>query len=116
MKSLDLGNLGGTLYYKELPILNFKFKKNKLVSMELLVEKDCVRLPVEFRLYGVSGNNLVKFFEARITPSTRQGLDEFLAQTPVKYYYPERIIRYNSGRCIHDYYWVECDDDNSCWE
>lgn len=114
MKQLRLGNLGGVLYKNNTPVLKFKFKSNRLISKELLTE-DKALLPFEIEHYGLTENSLIEFFEARITPETRIGFNELLTSTPIKYYHPERIIRYQSGRCIHDRYWLECDDDKSCW-
>lgn len=109
-----IGNLGGTLYKENIPILRFKFRSGMLVESESLTDDRRV-LPMELYEGGVDTFTLSAFFEERITPPTRQGINELLAATPVKYYDPERIIRYNSGRCIHDKYWVQCDDDNTCW-
>lgn len=111
---IKVGNLGGVLYYKDVPLLEFKFERGILVKSNLLTDKMNL-LPFEL-WKEINGWNLTKFFDERITPSTRQGIDKFLAGTVVKYYHPERMIRYGSGRCIHDHYWVECDDDDTCWQ
>lgn len=115
MKSLRLDNLGGTLYKNDTPIARFKFRNNRLISKELLTD-DASLLPFEFERRGLTENTIIEFFDARITPDTRIGLNEALAETLIKYYYPERMIRYNSGKCIHDRYWLECDDDDTCWK
>lgn len=109
----SVGNLGGVLYYDDTPIVRFKFIRGYLEEYQLLSNS---LLPFEIRDGIVNGDRLTRFFEARITPDTRIGINEELAKTPIKYYHPERIIRYSSGKCIHDHYWLECDDDNSCWE
>ena len=115
MKSLDLGNLGGTLYYKEIPLFEFKFNRDGSVTHKV-INDDLDLYPFEMRFGEINANTITRFFNERITPSTRIGLDEVLANSPIKYYHPERIIRYSSGRCIHDPYWLKCNDDNSCWE
>ena len=110
-----IGNLGGTLYYEDTPIMRFKFIRGALQSYEVLCNNRNM-LPYECIRDGVGTDSIIKFFEARITPETRIGFNALLATTPIKYYHPERIIRYQSGKCIHDRYWLECDDDNSCWD
>lgn len=109
-----LNNLGGVLYKDDKEVMVFKFQRNMLVKCELLTD-DIRLLPFELRHRNTDDFSVRKFFEERITPPTRDGINELLATTPVKYYDPERIIRYNKGRCIHDKYWVECDDDDTCW-
>lgn len=109
-----IGNLGGVLHKDSTPILKFKFRSGMLVESTLLTD-DRRLLPMELYEDGVDTFTLSAFFEARITPPTRQGINELLSTTPIKYYNPERMIRYNSGKCIHDKYWVQCDDDMSCW-
>lgn len=109
-----LGNLGGVVYYKDTAVVRFKFKHDMLVDCVILVDNVNI-LPFELRHRNTDDGSLRRFFEERMTPYTRDGFHELLASTPVKYYDPERIIRYNKGRCIHDKYWVECDDDDTCW-
>lgn len=113
---IKIGNLGGTLYYEDTPLLEFKFINGSLVNCVLLVEEGTPMLPFEIHSLGVNETAIKRFWEERITPHTRQGIDEYLSTTPVKYYHPERMLRYCSGKCIHDKYWLDCDDDNSCWE
>ncbi|MCQ2522659.1 MAG: hypothetical protein MJ105_09830 [Lachnospiraceae bacterium] len=45
-----------------------------------------------------------------MTPETRYGLNELIENSVVKYYNPERLIRFNKGRTQVDDYWVKCDD------
>jgi hypothetical protein len=113
IKMISVGNLGGTLYKEDIPIIKFKFIRNSLNELEVYT-RDRKVVPFEF-WNEVNEYQIIKFFDERITPDTRQGLNESLAQTPIKYYYPERIIRYSTGHCIHDRYWLECDDDDTCW-
>lgn len=111
---LKVGNLGGTIYFDSIPLVRFKFIKGSLVFSELLNTNHV--LPFEFEDMGINEESIIKFFDERITPDTRIGIHERLKETPIEYYYPERIIRYSSGRCIHDRYWLECDDDEACWQ
>lgn len=110
-----LGNLGGILYFKDKAVVSFKYQHDVLVSCALLTS-NVNELPFELRKMNTDDGSLRQFFEERTTADSRDGIHELLASTPVKYYDPERIIRYNKGRCIHDKYWLECDNDNRCWE
>jgi hypothetical protein len=109
-----VGNLGGTIYYENTPITKFKFVGGQLKELEVY-STDKKIIPFEF-FDGVDAKSIIKFFDERITPETRQGLTEELKKTPIQYYHEERLIRYCSGRCIHDKYWLDCDDDRTCWE
>lgn len=114
-KELRIAYLGGTMYRDGTPIFKFKFDNDKLVSSEMLTDNQTL-LPFEIRRYGLSEWSIRTMFSMRITPPTRQGFDEMLAKTPIKYYHPERIIRWQKGRCAHDRYWLDCDDDKRCWD
>lgn len=106
----NLGNLGGTIMYKNEPIVSFKFERDMLKELTV-INKDVRPIPFEFNQGWYNEYGLRSFFYYRITPPTRSGIDEALAKSPIKYYSPERMIRYNSGRCIHDPFWLKCDDD-----
>lgn len=113
---ISLDNLGGTIYYKDTPVVEFKYKRDVIQFIGEL-NKDCVNLPFEFCDTEKVTDHLIRcFFEARIVPETRIGLNEVLSKTKIQYYNPERIIRYQEGRCIHDQYWLQCDNDETCWE
>ena len=56
------------------------------------------------------------FFDARIVPKTRHRIHEDLKRSPIGYYNPERIIRYQHGRTCGDKYYLVCDNDNTCWK
>lgn len=111
MKSI--GNFGGVLYNKDMPVLEFKFNNGYPVSYKLLV--DNIRLlPFDFQFHDLF-DGLMNFFGDRCTPDTRIGIHEDLKKTPIEYYHVERMLRYCHAQCIHDCYWVEQDNDNSCW-
>lgn len=110
-----VGQFGGILYFKDIPVLKFKFKGGYPVEYELVGDKRF--LPADFELNGYDlFRGLVSFFSDRCTPDTRIGIHETLAATPIKYYHVERMLRYNHAQCIHDCFWVEQDNDNSCWD
>ena len=116
-KKFSLGNLGGTLYFSDVPLFRFKFIRDYLVSIEMIVSREDKRLPIEFEINKLSDNEkLHVFFEDRTTPETRYGVQESMRNSPIKYYYPERIIRYSNGRSVQDPYWLECDNDETCWK
>lgn len=106
-----VGNLGGILYYKDIPVLDFKFKGDYPIKYDVINEH---YLPYEMKLFG-NFEGLISFFDDRCTPDTRIGIHEVIKETPIQYYNKERIMRYNHGQCIHDCYWIEQDNDNRCW-
>ena len=112
MKSI--GNFGGTLYFKEVPVAKFKFEHGELENVTLLTDDKRV-LPILVNLYGPE-EGIIKFFEDRCTPETRIGFNELLAKTPIQYYSVERLLRWNHAQCAHDRYWVRQDKDNRCWD
>ena len=111
MKSV--GNLGGILYYKDIPIIKFKFNSGMLIDCEALTDKMNL-MPIEVRRHGL-WDGLPEFFIDRPTPDTRQGFHEQLKKTPIQYYDVERLLRYCHAQSIHDCYWIEQDEDNICW-
>ena len=115
MVRIRLNNLGGIIMCNDLQLISFKFKNDELVEATILSHAENP-MPLEFqRKTVITDRDLRNFFDARITPDTRIGIHEALAKTKIAYYDPERMIRYNNGRCIHDWYWVKCDDDETCW-
>lgn len=113
---IRLDNLGGTIYYKNEKVVSFKYERDILIFVSE-INRQCSLLPYEFLNVDRATDHLIRcFFDARIVPETRIGLNELLAKTEIQYYYPERIIRYQSGRCIHDEFWLKCDDDRTCWD
>lgn len=113
---IKLHNLGGTIMLGDTPILEFKFVRDEATYIGPL-NTECENLPFEFTDVEEVTPRLIRcFFDARIVPSTRIGINEALAKTKIQYYDPERIIRYQQGRCIDDNYWLKCDDDETCWE
>ena len=112
MKSI--GNLGGTLYYKDIPIAVFKFDRGTPVKCDMLSDDKTI-LPFELMHFGTF-RGIYEFFIDRPTPETRIGFNELLKETPIQYYDVERLLRYNHAQCIHDCFWIEQDDDNRCWD
>ena len=112
MKSL--GNLGGTLWYYDMPLFTFKFQKGHCIYYEQLGDKKW--FPEELMRSDDVQRDLATFFIDRATPATRQGINELLRDCPIKYYDIERMTRDNHGQCIHDSYWLEQDIDISCWK
>lgn len=109
----SLGNFGGILYKKNIPLLSFKFKSGMLIDVQQIVEDDS-QLPFEMKHFGLY-DGTESFFSDRPTPHTRIGIDETLAKTPIQYYNAERMLRYNHAQCIDDVYWVKQDNDIKCW-
>lgn len=103
---IKLNNLTGTIMLGDTSLVHFQFSKDVLVNAELLCH-DVAKLPIEFKK-GIVNDRLIRcFFEERITPDTRQGLQEKLHENGMEYYDPETLIRFQHGRCIADKYWLK---------
>jgi len=103
----SLGNLKGTIMLGDTPILEFEFRKNTLVRSKAFVFGDRDILPFEFWGDDFSEDAVRAFFEERITPDTRIGLQKSLEENGMEYYDPETLIRFQGGRCVADDYWVK---------
>ncbi len=99
----DLGNLSGILMKKDKPVLKFSFSGGVLQNKEIIDPK---LLPFDM-LGEVCQRTIENFFYYRVTPLTRQGLEESLKEYSIPAEY-EAMIRAGSGRCAHDNYWLEC--------
>lgn len=110
---IRLGNLGGTVMFRDIPILSFKFVDDMLESCQLLSDK---YLPFEFADHKIDEYLIRLFWDSRIVPETRIGLKEDLEDMGLPYYIPECIIRIQNGRTYGDSFWLMCDNDNKCWE
>jgi len=110
---LNFGNLGGTICSEGIPICKFKYLRGEVDELATL---NLTTNPLPFEFIGrqkISSFDLYNFFDARITPETRIGLDKEMAEVGLAYYDPEALIRISGGKCIHDCYTVECDKDES---
>ncbi len=99
--SFDLGNLSGVIMKKDEPVLRFAYKDGFLADKEILNPS---LLPFDM-LDEVCERTIDNFFYYRVTPLTRQGLEESLKKYGIPAEY-EAMIRAGHGRCIHDDYWV----------
>lgn len=106
---INLDNLEGTIMYEQIPLVYFRFEHDRLMESRLLC-RDKKILPFEFNDFNVSSDSIRRFFFYRIVPETRISIHEELAKSPVKYYNPERIIRFQKGKCIDDNFWLDCAD------
>lgn len=84
------------------------------MEYELLTD-DVDLLPSDFKFHDLY-HGLLLFFGNRPTSDTKLAIHEDLKNTPIQYYNIERLIRYNHGWSIHDCFWIEQDDDISCWK
>jgi hypothetical protein len=98
----DLGSLSGILMKRAQPVLRFAFKDGFLTDKEVLNAK---LLPFDM-LDEVCQRTIENFFWYRVTPLTRQGLEESLKEYGIPANY-EAMIRAGSGHCIHDDYYLE---------
>ena len=99
--SFDLGNLSGIIMKKDEPVLRFAYKDGFLTDKEVI---NASLLPFDM-LDEVCERTIDNFFYYRVTPLTRQGLEESLKEYGIPPEY-EAMIRAGNGRCIHDDYWV----------
>ena len=102
-----LNNVAGTIMYQDIPIVEFKFDRDKLVYSKLLCNNEKI-LPFEFRKLNANDKEIRNFFYYRIVPDTRIGIEESLKEAGIPYYDPELIIRYQNGRTFDDEYWLDC--------
>ena len=110
---LNFGNLGGVIYSGKTPICRFKYFKGEV---DELVTLDMSAKPLPFEFIGrqrITSYDLYNFFDARITPETRIGLEDEMSKAGLSYYDPEALIRVSGGKCIHDCYTIDCDNDDS---
>lgn len=113
MKSLR--NLGGTLFYKNTPIIEFKYLRGTLKTINMLTS-DLSILPVEFRSRETKAIALTDFLMEQTIPDTRIGIHEYLTTTPMKHYDLERMLRWYHGYLFGSPFWIKQDDDMTCWE
>lgn len=107
---IRLGNLSGTIMFQNQPLLYFKLERGYLVDCKLLCE-DSKLLPLEFKDKVINERRIHLFWEARVTPDTRQFLKEDMEAEGLEYYNVEQLIRFQKGRCVDDNYWL--DDTNN---
>ena len=113
MKSL--GNIGGILYNKDTPIIEFKCERGQIKILKMLTD-DLRILPIEFTTRATQRIALTEFLFDQVTPETRIGYNEVLASLPVQYYDVERMLRWFHGYMFGYPYWIKQDDDVTCWE
>lgn len=117
MSVINLGNFGGTLWHSKTPLCEFKFRNDRLDDTAVKVlcyEPFLIPLPM---LDYFNNERWHLFFDSQCVPSTRHRIDEDLLKTGVlTSYNPEQILRYTKGRNDANHYWVDCDNDTSCWE
>lgn len=106
-------DLGGTLYWKNYPVVKFKFDGGMLLEVEQLTD-DKGLLPFEITEHGL-WDGLEMFIMDRPTPDGRIGIHKELKETPIQYYNVERMLRYCHAQSVHDCYWIKQDNDISCW-
>ena len=97
-------NLEGTLYYKDLPLFEFKIKNRELVySKDLSNQK---MWPVEPKVYGLSYRTINDFFRRRVVQDNAMMLKEYLDDMGLPYYDFEELIKKNNGSS-HDFFWLK---------
>lgn len=100
-------NLEGTLYYKDMPLFEFKIKNRELVYWKDLSNKEM--WPLEPKVYDMSYRTLNDFFRRRVVQDNAMLLKEYLEDMGLDYYDFEELIKKNNGS-THDFYWVKFKD------
>ncbi len=112
---LNFGNLGGTLYCTTIPLCEFKFVEGFVDTNRVIVYETNPHPAAITDYYKQHQWQL--FFEEQIVPRTRQNLlDTLRKSTPIRAYVPEQLLRLCKCRNSANPFWVECDNDLSCWE
>lgn len=104
MDRYRLMNYEGTLFWKDLPIVDFKIENGYSVYFKLYPENEKY-YPFEFRYVKPNCETLQRIIADRMIPPTRQGLDRLLKRIGLAEYSYDGLIRINHGLCTDDYYW-----------
>lgn len=105
----ELRNFDGTLFWRELPILDFTLVDGEVCKWDLHPENEKY-YPLEFT-YDCTPHGLNLFIESRIVPPTRQNLQRVLNDLQIDEYNWDKIIKANYGLCTDDYYWFRQSGD-----
>lgn len=114
---INLGNFGGTLYYYETPLCEFKFIDDRLDNSKVkILSFEPFWIPLPMRDYN-DDTRWHMFFDSQCISPTRHKIDEDLLTVGVfSEYNAEQILRYTEAKNVANHYWVKCDDDLSCWD
>ena len=104
MDRYRLMNYEGTLFWKDIPIADFKIE-NGVGSYLRLYEGNKKYYPLEFWTAKPTFRDLQMMIADRMLPPTRQGLDGLLKRIGLAEYSYDGLIRINHGLCTDDYYW-----------
>lgn len=101
-----LGNLEGTLYRGDERVCYFRFEGGLCVELQMFTD-DRWLLPEQFLDIEITEECMYNFLWDRITPPTRIGIMEDLAEHGVYEYDPVFIYHHNQGRSALDNYWID---------
>lgn len=104
---LRLTNLTGCAMREDTPLVSFMIEEGIVQRVD--VQRD-VSLPIEFRGKLSTEEALELFLLDRVTPPTRYGINEELAELGM-YYDPTTLIKYNKGNSVSDNYWIRCEGE-----
>jgi hypothetical protein len=98
-------DVGGIIMKNDTPLVEFKYRQSRLIKVKLLT--DVNNLPIEYKgvLNKYRATDL--FLRDRITPPTRQFINEDLKKVGIAYYDPDAMLKLNKGRNMEDQYWVD---------
>lgn len=113
---MNVGNFGGTLYYNDTQLCDFKFINGEF-SLENLVVYDTTLsyLPFPLRSYEDTVG-WKSFILSRLIPEWRYEISQdLLSKSPLQEYNEEQLLRFTKARVMTDNYWVREDYDLRCW-
>ncbi len=107
--AITFDNLSGIVCNGDIELVKFEFVNGLLNYVEKYNVEDKL---FPFELRGCNETSirhlLILFLTGRATSSNRQDIHRELIDTPIQYWNPERMIRYNKGISVNDSYWVKC--------
>ena len=104
------GNYGGTVYYKNIPLFNFKYSDDMLWDLDIITPEYNYKC-FFFKEKGVTTETLDLFLRNRLTPETRHNLRKRYLEAGMPYYNPEWLLRYSKGRTCDDEFWINPDSN-----
>ena len=112
----NFGNIGGTLMYSDTPLCKFKFINGFLDKQSIVVLSDNEKLMPIYMSSYTDESGWSAYLNDQIAPRHRYRLLEDLAEyTPIREYIPEQLLRWSYCRNCANHWWVQVDDDLTCW-
>ena len=108
MKSF--GNLAGTFMWRNIPQIEFRFRKGELVKFNVINKPNSY----EFR-FASEEKAFLLMMNDRLVPETRIGIQKDLKKIGIPYYDVQKILEYTHGFSITDDYWIKLSGEDITW-